>query len=187
MQRLEQQGGFPNAGVTAHQDDGAGDDSPAQDPIKLVQARGPSNFVGHGNVTDGSRRFLLSDLPLLMGIGAGPYFFLESIPLSAIRTSPPPSRGLEPTGLTDEDRTGFGDFHANGVQPVNVPGLQLLPDFLPRLHDLRTSWIFSFFVRFGKNDRLDSLLDQGTRKFPRPPDTGFKIIPPAFFQRFHKG
>ncbi len=104
-QRLQQQRGFADAGITTDQNDGAGNHTPAQDPIKLTDPSELTILADHFNV--GNRRGLsLSRLhghrPALTGRGL-PLFF-HGIPTAAIRAAAQPSGRLMSTGLAGKNR-----------------------------------------------------------------------------------
>ena len=102
MQGLKHQGGFPDTGIAADQDDRSGHDAAAEHTVEFGQAGGKTELLGDGYFIDRHRGFPGSDrLPAALPNSA---FLFEGIPLPTIRaTSGPPWR-LTATFLTNENR-----------------------------------------------------------------------------------
>src|SRR5436309_2836988 len=106
-QRLEQEGGLPDAGIAADQHHRTRDHPPAQNPIELA-APGLKPVLPHhldgvdrGGLGTHSRESGRTALP-----GHRKTLFLHAVPASAIRAAPQPSSRLMPACLAEE--TGLG-------------------------------------------------------------------------------
>ena len=126
-QRLEQEGGLPDAGIAADQHHRTRDHPPAQNPIELA-APGLKPVLPHhldgvdrGGLGTHSRESGRTALP-----GHRKTLFLHAVPASAIRAAPQPSSGLMPACLAEE--TGFGPHRPEPLGHIAsgwVPGSHL--------------------------------------------------------------
>ena len=104
--RLQQQGGFADAGVAADQDQGAFDDSPAQDPVQFPEPGGETDFPAFLHCGEAYRHPFLTDpgRPAWRTAGPGHFdrFLHHGVPGPAGRTLAGPFGGFIPAFLAEE-------------------------------------------------------------------------------------
>src|SRR5512134_434913 len=107
-QRLQQQGGFPNARVSSDQNDRARNHPSTQHSVEFADPGEATVLADDFDLAD-RRRLRLHGLhrdwtPLARG---GLSLFLHGIPAAAVRTATQPPRRLMPAGLTGKDGLCF--------------------------------------------------------------------------------
>ncbi|ULA58433.1 MAG: hypothetical protein LZF60_50167 [Nitrospira sp.] len=100
-QSLQQQGCFPNTGITPDQHDRTGHHAAAQDAIEFAHSRALPRFAHDFNVRDGSGHRHRRGWHTLATFRSGRQtLFFKRVPAAAVRAASKPARRLMAAGLT---------------------------------------------------------------------------------------